>query len=194
MGDARTIRSGNGGGGGMGTAAGAAAIGLAAGLALSAGRKMLMQGAEAMAGDWFDVLKAEHLAVSKLFDKLEQTTPDQVALRAMLFTKIKMALSKHAFQEEQVIYPALRRADADGAAKHLHEDHFEIKSFLSEGEQMKDKASETFMSLVKALRSTVETHVREEEDEIYPAFIGKMSEAQNKKLTLLMHKEGMKLA
>jgi hemerythrin superfamily protein len=140
------------------------------------------------------VLKAEHLAVSKLFDKLEQTTPDQVGQRTMLFAKIKLGLSKHAFQEEQVIYPALRRADADGAAKHLHEDHFEIKSFLSEGEQMKDKASEKFMDLVRALRTYVEKHVREEEDEIFPAFREKMSEAQNKKITLLMHKEGIKLA
>jgi hemerythrin superfamily protein len=155
---------------------------------------MLVQGAEAMAGNWFEVLKAEHLAVSKLFDKLEQTTPDQVSQRAMLFSKIKVALAKHAFQEEQVIYPALRQADANGAAKHLHEDHFDIKSFLSEGEQMKDKASERFMDLARALRSTVERHVREEEDEIYPAFLGKMSEAQNKKLTFLMHKEGIKLA
>ncbi len=191
MRDSKTIGNGNGG---LGVAAGAAAVGLLAGLGLSAGRKMLMQGAEAMAGDWFEVLKAEHRAVAKLFDKLEQTTPDKTGQRTMLFSKIKVALTKHAFQEEQVIYPALRKADEDGAAKHLHDDHFEIKSLLSEGEQMKDKASERFMELARALRTTVETHVREEEDEIFPAFLAKMSEAESKKLTLLMHKEGMKLA
>jgi hemerythrin superfamily protein len=170
-----------------------AAAGLVAGLALTAGRKLLTQGMEAAAGDWFSVLKAEHLAVMKLFDKLEQIADQQAAKRGAIFLKIKAALSKHAFQEESVIYPALRKADTDGAAKHLNEDHFEMKALLSEGEQM-DKASPEFVQLAKRLRTLIETHVREEEDQIFPALQSKLDAEENKKLTLLMHKEGVKLA
>jgi hemerythrin superfamily protein len=151
------------------------------------------KGSKQPSGDWFSALKAEHLAVMKLFDKLEQATDQQAAKRAAIFMKIKAALSKHAFQEESVIYPALRKADTDGEAKHLNEDHFEMKALLSEGEQI-DKASAEFTQLAKKLRALIETHVREEEDQIFPALQSKLDAAENKKLALLMHKEGVKLA
>lgn len=180
-------------GAGLGAVAGAAAFGLLAGLVADRGRKALVQGAEALAGDWFDVLKAEHLLVAELFEKLEATSEQETRKRALIFGKIKHALSKHAFQEENVIYPALRKADPDGAAKHLADDHFEIKSLLSEGEAT-PKDDPQFLPLVRRLRSVVEEHVREEEDEIYPAFRARMSDEEDARLTALMHKEGVKLA
>lgn len=181
------------GGAAFGAVAGAAAIGLVAGLAANFGRKAVMQGIEGLAGDWFDVLKAEHLLVAELFEKLEQTDETETKKRALIFAKIKHGLSKHAFQEENVVYPALRAADPDGAAKHLADDHFEIKSLLSEGERL-PKNDPQFMSAMRRLKTVVEEHVREEEDEIYPAFRAKLSDDQDAELTARMHKEGLKLA
>lgn len=173
--------------------AGAAVVGLVAGLFANFGRKSLVQGIEGLAGDWFDVLKAEHLLVAELFETLEETDETQTKKRAMIFAKIKHGLSKHAFQEENVVYPALREADDEAAAKHLNEDHFEIKTLLSEGERLA-KDDPRFMSAMRRLRSVVEEHVREEEDVVYPAFRAKMSDEQDAALTARMHKEGMKLA
>ena len=94
--------------GGMGRIAGFAAIGLAAGLAANFGRKLAVQGPSMLQGDWMEALKAEHVAVLKLFDALEGTDTEQPRKRSLLLTQIKHALGKHAFEEENVIYPALR--------------------------------------------------------------------------------------
>jgi hemerythrin superfamily protein len=181
------------GGAAFGAVAGAAAVGLVAGLAANFGRKAVMQGVEAMAGDWFDVLKAEHLLVAELFEKLEQTDETETKKRALIFAKIKQGLSKHAFQEENVVYPALREADQEAAARHLNDEHFEIKTLLCEGERLQ-KDDSRFMSIMRRLKSVVEEHVREEEDVVYPAFRAKMSDEQDAALTARMLKEGLKLA
>jgi hemerythrin superfamily protein len=177
-----------------GMIAGIAAVGFLAGVGAAVGRKMAVQGMEAMAGDWVDVLKAEHRAVEKLFAALEATPAKQAGKRAMLFGKIKLALSKHAFQEEQVVYPAIAKSAAsNGAARHLAEDHFEIKQLLAEGSQLQ-KSQPVFMDTVKALRALVEKHVREEEEEIFPALRALQSDEECATLTKRMHKEGVKLA
>jgi hemerythrin superfamily protein len=176
-----------------GKVAAGVAAGLAVGLAAGKARKLAVQGLEAAAGDWFDVLKAEHRAVDALFAKLEKTTKAQPAKRTVLFSKIKLALAKHAFQEENVIYPAVRKSDSSGAAAKLHADHFEIKALLSEGEQA-PKGEASFMTAMEKLRSIVSEHVKEEEQRIFPALREKLDAKANAKLTALMHKEGIKLA
>jgi hemerythrin superfamily protein len=173
--------------------AAAGAVGLVAGLAANFGRKALVQGAESLAGDWVDVLKAEHLMVIELFDKVEETQPDQKTRRAALLSKIKYALSKHALQEENAVYPAMRQADPEGAAEKLFHDHAEIKTYLYELETM-PKDDPQWLPRLRAFRRLIEEHVREEEDVVFPAFRETMSEEQNAKLTALMHKEGFKLA
>jgi hemerythrin superfamily protein len=170
----------------------ALAAGVAVGLAADKARKLAIQSAGAAAGDWFDILKAEHRAVEALFLKLEETSNDQASKRTALFAKIKLALSKHAFQEENVVYPALRKADPEGAARKLNEDHFDIKSLLSDTEQLPKNHSK-FMTAMKKLRAVVAAHVKEEEDVVFPAFHAGMAGEANAKLTALMQKEGMKL-
>ncbi len=178
---------------GLGVVAAAGAVGLVAGLAANFGRKAIVQGAESLAGDWLDVLKAEHLMVIGLFDKVEETQPEQKIKRGALLAKIKYALSKHALQEENAVYPALRQADPAGASEKLFHDHAEIKTFLYELENM-PKDDEQWLPRLRALRRLIEEHVREEEDVVFPSFREKMSEEQNSKLTAVMHKEGFKLA
>ena len=112
--------------------AGAAAAGLIAGIAVNAGRKAMTQAAEAMTGDWFDALKAEHLMFMELFDELDTTTPDEVGKRKRLTARIKAAIDKHAFEEENVIYPAIRLSESDEAARKLVLEHAEVKTLLYE--------------------------------------------------------------
>jgi len=172
---------------------GAAAVGFAVGVALNPARKAAMQGVEAVAGDWMGVLKAEHRLVEALFAAALKTTPRQKARRGALFLKIKRALIKHALQEETVVYPALRESQADGMAKHLYADHADIKILLSQIEAL-PKSDPAWIERMRALQACVAHHVREEEDEVFPAFHDRLTPQQSTRLTLMLHREGMKLA
>ena len=178
-----------------GFALGAAALGFIAGaIAISPARKLAMQGTEAMiGGDWFDTLKAEHKVVEKLFDLLFQTDETDVKKRQGLLTKIAYNLNKHAVQEENVVYPALRRVD-EAQAKHLVSDHGDIKATLADLQYNLPKDSPQWIAAARALWSTIQQHVREEEDEIYPSMRERMSEEDNASLTKRMHWEGIKIA
>ena len=75
------------------------------------------------AGDWDEVLAAEHKMTLALFDKMLATDETQKIKRGMLLTKLTHALDKHAHQEEMVVYPALREANEAGDADGLESEH-----------------------------------------------------------------------
>jgi hemerythrin superfamily protein len=172
---------------------GAAALGFVAGVAANSARKAAIQGTEALGGDWLAVLKAEHRMAEALFEALLKTSARQKNRRAALFVKLKWALMKHALQEETVVYPALRETHVEGMAKHLYADHADIKMFLSELDGLA-KDDPSWIERVRALQACVAHHAREEEAEVFPHFHGQLSPQQNRRLTLLMHREGLKLA
>ncbi|WBO23377.1 hemerythrin domain-containing protein [Sphingomonas abietis] len=178
---------------GTGTMIGVAAAGLAAGLVANLGRKAAVQAPSVMAGDWLEALKAEHKAALALLDKLAQSSPGQPAKRTLLLTQLKHALGKHAFTEENVIYPALRewgdKADAD-ALNHEQGYH---KQFLYELDAM-DKSAPEFALKVADFRADLDAHIREEEDKIFPKLHGGLSAEKNKALTGLANREGFKMA
>ena len=196
-GSSRSYRSSSaemdGNGWGSGRMWGAVAAGVAVGLAANFGRKLAVQAVSGVSGDWFDALKTEHRMTLKIFDKIEQTRDDQTAKRTMLLTQLKHALSKHALEEEDVIYPALRDADQKAAADKLNHDHGYVKTYLYELLNM-PKDDPQWLARVREFRLLIEEHVREEEEEIYPSFRAKMSKEENSRLTLLLHKEGLALA
>jgi hemerythrin superfamily protein len=201
----RTSRGGNRSGGGSneslfnwnngntGVLLGAAMAGAAVGLAANMGRKLFVQMGSGAAGDWYDALKAEHALTLAVFDKIEATDDSQTTLRSTLLAKLKYALTKHALQEENVVYPALRQANSAYDADHLEEDHGYVKTYLYELETM-PKDSPEWLARVRDFRSMIQIHMREEEDEIFPRFRELLSDEQNKRITAMMHKEGFKFA
>ena len=176
-----------------GVLAAAAVAGAAVGFAANYGRKMLVQGLGATASDWADVLKAEHQATLALFDKIEATGDEQTWVRSHLLTKLKYALDKHAVQEENVIYPALREANSAHDADALNSEHGYIKTYLYELETLPNDSPD-WLARVRDFRSMIQEHMRMEEEEVFPKFRNLLSEEQNAKLSAMMLKEGMKLA
>jgi hemerythrin superfamily protein len=177
-----------------GIALGAAALGFLAGAAVvSPVRKFALQGLESTAGDWFDVLAAEHKLVEGLFDLLLQTKDDEKTKRQGLLTKIAYNLNKHAIQEENAIYPALRKVDRE-QAEHLVADHGTIKSWLAEIQYNIEKDDPQWLEAARTLRDHLLTHIREEEDEIFPRLREALSQDENASLTRRMHWEGIKVA
>jgi hemerythrin superfamily protein len=181
------------GGSQTGVLAAAAVAGAAVGFAANYGRRMLVQGISASAGDWADVLKAEHQAALALFDKLEATSDEQTWVRAHLLSKLKAALGKHALQEEDVIYPALREANSAHDADALNGEHGYIKTYLYELETLPSDSPE-WLARVRDFHSMIREHMRMEEEEVFPKFRNTLTEEQNAKLSAMMSKEGMKLA
>ena len=178
---------------GTGTVLGVAAAGLAVGIAANLGRKAAVQAPSVMAGDWLEALKGEHKAALALLDKLAKSTPEQPAKRTLLLTQLKHALGKHAFTEENVIYPALRewgdKADADALN---HEQGYQ-KQYLYELDNM-DKTAPEFAQKVADFRADLDAHIREEEDKIFPKIHAGLDAEKNKALTAAANREGFKLA
>jgi len=180
-------------GGSSGALIGAAVAGVTVGLAANFGRKMLMQTPALVSGNWDDALKTEHKMTLTLFDQLEATSDKATGTRAGLVMKIKYALSKHALQEENVIYPVMREQNEAHDADELTGEHGYVKTFLYELENM-NKASPEFMTKVREFRALLEQHIRNEEDNLFPRLRANMTDEQNRKVTLAMNKEGLKLA
>ena len=173
--------------------AAAAAAGVLAGIAATIGRKVAVQAVSGMAGDWLDALKAEHQAAMLLFDKLQATSDAQTAKRATLLAQLRHALGKHAFEEENVVYPALRDAGEKEEADRLSHDHGYLNQYLYDLENMA-RNDPRWLSKVADFRRDLEKHVREEEDRIFPGLRLRLSEDQNAKVTAAMNREGYKLA
>jgi hemerythrin superfamily protein len=175
--------------GNAGNLASAALAGLAVGIAASVGKRFAMHSIHSAGKDWDEVLKAEHRAVEALFDKLAKTETTQTTTRTMLVMQIKKALTKHALEEENAVYPHLAKALGDGAADGLFAEHAEMKKalhFLGEC----DKASSEFLDRADQLRRIVTSHIAEEEillDELK----AQLTEEQNAELNAAAWKEGV---
>ncbi len=170
--------------------AAAAMAGAAVGFAANYGRKMVLQG---MTGDWQEMLEAEHVAVRGLFDKLEATEDGQTWIRGHTLTRIKNALGKHALQEENVLYPALREANQAHDADALNGEHGYIKTYLYELDTMPKEGS-AWLEKAREFRAMLDEHMRMEEEQVFPAFRAALTEEQSARLTAAMQREGMKLA
>ena len=179
--------------GAWGQLAGAAALGFVAGAAVLGGRKLAMQGMTAIAGDWFAQLKAEHRLAETLFDLILKTEEHETGKRTALFAKLTYALVKHQLQEENVVYPALREADQGKEAKHLASEHFDMKTYLHELNEMA-KDDPRWLNKLAQFRKLVLEHVREEEEQIFPPFHEQMSAEDNAHISKAMNREGIKLA
>lgn len=170
-----------------------AAAGVATGLLANLVRKAVVQAPTAMAGNWDEALAAEHRMTLGLFDKLEATDTKDSTKRSFLLMQLKHALTKHAVEEENVVYAMMRDENMEEAADHLYHDHSYVKQYLFELTEL-PKDSPEWLPKLREFRAKIEEHVREEEDDLFPKMRNKLSEEQNKHITLQMNKEGLKVA
>jgi hemerythrin superfamily protein len=176
-----------------GTLALAAMAGAAVGFAANFGRRLVVQGMAAQAGDWDEILHQEHEMVLALFDQMQATEDSQARLRTHLFGKLKAALAKHALEEENVIYPALRESNNAHDADALNGEHGYVKTFLYELENMAAD-NPGWLAKIRTFRAMLEEHIRMEEEEVFPALKAALDEAGNARLGAAMLKEGIALA
>lgn len=169
-----------------------AVAGFVAGVALDPGRRLAIVGSERLAGDWFEILKAEHKAVDAAFGLLLRTTEQQPLRRAAILKHIGWALYKHGLQEEAAVYPAMRHTRAEDF-RELNADHAEIKAFLYDLWRT-PRDDRRWLTILTGLHELIQNHVREEEDQMFPDFRATLSKGENAALTRRMLYEGLKIA
>jgi hemerythrin superfamily protein len=172
---------------------GAAVAGAAVGIAANMGRKLFVQFASTAGSEWDEALATEHRLTLLTFDKIEATDDSQTTLRGQLLAKLKYQLTKHALEEENVIYPALRQANSAHDADALEGEHGYVKTYLYELETLPNDSAE-WLARVRDFRAMIEEHMRMEEDEVFPALRRIMTDEQSARLTSMMNKEGFKFA
>lgn len=171
----------------------AAVGGLVVGLMANAGRKVVMQLMDSSAGDWDQILKAEHEATLMIFDRMQDTGPVNTAKRTLYLAQLKHALTKHALEEENVVYPTLRENGFSDEADELNNDHGYVKQFLFELGNM-EPTDAGWAAKLTEFRSQIEAHQREEEEVLFPRLREKLGEAANEAITTALNKEGVKFA
>ena len=167
--------------------------GAAIGFAANYGRKAFMQGLEAAAGDWDEILAAEHDMALGIFDKMLATDETQTFKRKMLLMKLTHALDKHAHQEEMVVYPALREANEAGDADQLEVEHGYVKTYIYELNEM-GADSPNWLEKVREFRGLVSRHAHMEEEQVFPRFKRDLDEEQNARITSLVNRDGFWMA
>jgi hemerythrin superfamily protein len=115
--------------------------------------------------DALDLLTRDHRLVDELFTAFEQAAPQQLDPLARRICKM---LRIHTQIEEEIFYPAVRRAFADGSAIDAAEqEHAEAKRSIMRVESMtSDNAA--FQQAMDELAQRVAHHVREEERDLFP--------------------------
>lgn len=117
------------------------------------------------------LLKKDHTAVKKLFRAYEKAAKAKSnAQRKVIFDQIAMELDAHMKVEEEIFYPAMiAEADEDGTEVVIEgvEEHGVVKSLLAQLSKMKP-GDETFDAKMTVVIESVEHHVGEEEEEMFP--------------------------
>jgi hypothetical protein len=118
-----------------------------------------------------DLLKHDHDDVDKLFAEYEDSKDGSGQQKKALAARICDALTVHARIEEEIFYPAARRAlDKDEGKDLIDEaavEHQTLKDLIARLESA-PLSDPLYDAGVKVLSEYVKHHVKEEENELFP--------------------------
>jgi hemerythrin-like domain-containing protein len=118
-----------------------------------------------------DMLKKDHQKVQQLFREYESTSGKSQKRRQDIADKVFIELEIHAALEEEVFYPSVEAGTAEESAKMLvaksREEHAMVKTLIDEMRGMGSDDPE-FEANFKILAENVESHIEEEESELFP--------------------------
>lgn len=121
--------------------------------------------------DACDLLDADHKAVKKMFKEFEELTESRGNTRdkkRRLAERICLELTVHAQIEEEIFYPAIRKAIKDDLMMNEAEvEHMSAKDLIAQIESM-DASDPMFDAKVTVLGEYIDHHVKEERNEMFP--------------------------
>jgi len=111
-----------------------------------------------------DILKKDHRKVDDLFTQIESDGAD----RKEIFGQIYNELTLHSQAEETFFYPELElSSETSGDVQHSYKEHQQVKDML-EDLASSDPNAAVWMTRLNELKESVQHHVQEEEDELFP--------------------------
>jgi hemerythrin superfamily protein len=127
---------------------------------------------EEVVTDALGLLKRDHKLVDELFNEFQQAAQQQLDPLARRICKL---LRIHAQIEEEIFYPAARRAlHEDALLDHAEQEHAQAKATITRIES-RTSDDPTFKSIVAELAQEIRSHVAEEEGTLFPRLEGKLN-------------------
>jgi len=121
--------------------------------------------------DACDLLDADHKSVKKMFNEYEELTEAKGNTREKkraLAEKICNELMVHTQIEEEIFYPAIRKAVKDDLMmKEAEVEHTSAKDLIGQIQGM-DASDPMFDAKVTVLGEYIDHHVKEERNEMFP--------------------------
>ena len=112
------------------------------------------------------MLRADHKRVSDLFAEYEKARSTSV--KKKLVSQICMELAVHAQLEEEIVYPAVKKALKDKElVPEATIEHATLKALIGQIEGV-EPDGEMYDARVKVLSEYVKHHVKEEQNEMFP--------------------------
>jgi hemerythrin-like domain-containing protein len=122
--------------------------------------------------DVIKLLKEDHDKVKELLSSLAETTARAEKKRTELLSKITEELEVHTQIENEIFYPAFKKAGekSDDAKMFFEarEEHRAVGELVLPDLNKTPAGSEQFSGRAKVLKELVEHHVKEEEGEMFP--------------------------
>jgi hemerythrin superfamily protein len=118
----------------------------------------------------FDILRADHRKVEKLFDEFEDLDREDTEACQEIVVQACTELKIHATVEEELFYPALREALDEDDASLLDEavvEHATAKMLIARLEELEAEDPQ-YSATFTVLSEYIKHHVKEEEREIFP--------------------------
>ncbi|MFG2639168.1 hemerythrin domain-containing protein [Streptomyces sp. NPDC048362] len=133
-------------------------------------------------GDVIAELTTDHREVEELFGKIE-ALPSGDKQRKKYADQAVIELVRHSVAEEEHLYPAVREflPSGDSIADEEIEDHAKAERTMKELEAV-DADDPEFDRLIGELMTEIRSHVRDEEDNLFPRLRATASEGQLMKL------------
>ena len=117
-----------------------------------------------------ELLKADHDKVRDLLEQLVNTTERAEKKRPELLARIEKELKVHTQIEEEIFYPAFKKASGktnDTMYYEAHEEHRAIEDLVLPDLKKADPSGTQFSGRAKVLKELIEHHAEEEEDEMF---------------------------
>lgn len=130
--------------------------------------------------DPIQIIKDDHKRVKELFKEYEGLDADDPTRKRVVVETIIEMLTMHADMEETIMYPTLRSVFEDKDDELVGEayaEHAAAKAIIEDLKTLETSDSE-FDGKVKALKDTIEHHVKEEEGDLLPRAKDKLSDDQ----------------
>ena len=120
--------------------------------------------------DAISLLKEDHEQVKELFERFEEA--DDRRTKQQIVSQALKALKVHTQIEEEIFYPAVRKADADDEEiddlmDEAFQEHHVAKILISELEDM-NPGDKYYDAKFTVLAESVKHHIEEEESDIFP--------------------------